>query len=64
VDSATLEKIRNLRDVAAQLRTRADQMCHDDYVARMLKGARELEVMASCLETEADPANAPERLCA
>ena len=64
MDSATLEKIRNLRAVAAQLRTRAAEMAREEYIAHMLKGAQELEMMANWLAIGGYPADALQRSCA
>lgn len=63
MSTATIEKIRNLRDVAAQLRARVEQMSRQDYITRMLTGAEELEMMANWLEIEVEPAGALLRGC-
>lgn len=64
MDGATLQKIQNLREVAAQLRTRAAEMAREDYIAHMLKGAAELEGMANWLAIGNDPADVLQRRCA
>ena len=45
-------KVRQLRDVARQLREHASDMTRKDYIFQMLSSAEELETMAARLEKD------------